>query len=156
MKLNQSSFWAGLLIILCPINEIMAVEYILKPGQVISIKSSTGKTTYHFDSSGVKQSFLRSNDRRKQNLQKRLYKCDRLMLAHQDAGLHKNHPDQYFEIEKLLEISRSHQQTKSGEKAESSILAVEKIFISIESRYPEQNFSSIRNCFNLARWEQCI
>ena len=63
MKLNQSSFWAGLLITLCPINEIMAVEYILKPGQVISIKSSTGKTTYHFDSSSVKQSFLRSNGR---------------------------------------------------------------------------------------------
>ena len=156
MNIHSLASIACLTLSLSQLNSAVAVEYTLKPGQVISIKPSSGQATYRFDSNGINESFLRSGTKSKQNLQKRIHKCNRLLLAHQDAGLHKHHPEQYFQVEKLLLVSKNYQFKQYEEKAKSSIFQVETILRDIESNYPEQNFSSIRNCFNLTRWEQCI
>lgn len=152
MKLNYLSTLLSLTLFMSP---LAAIEYTLKPGDVISIKSSSGKTTYHFNSDGKKTHFIHQGDD-SQNMQKRIHKCDRLVLAHQDAGLSRHHPEQYYEIEKLLEVSKKHKISQYKKEAETSIIEVEKRLKTIENHYPDQNFSSIRNCFNLTRWEQCI
>lgn len=156
MKLNPISSWISLTLLVSAIGTANAIEFTVISGEAIGIKHSEGKTTYYLNSNEVKQGLLRSESVNKQNFQKRIHKCDRLMLAHQDAGLHKYHPEQYFEVEQLLEVSKKHPLSQFKEQARSSILEAEKILISIENRYPDQNFSSIRNCFNLTRWEQCI
>ncbi|MGB0942314.1 MAG: hypothetical protein ACPGUE_07935 [Marinomonas sp.] len=156
MNIHSFVSAACLLLSLNQFTHAMAVEYTLKPGQVISIKPSSGQATYHFNSNGINSSFLRPSNKNKQNLQKRIYKCDRLLLAHQDAGLHKHHPEEYFQVEKLLLVSKDYHFKQHEEKAQSSIMQVEEILKNIERNYPDQNFSSIRNCFNLTRWEQCI
>ena len=77
MKLNHLTHLASALFVLCQINALPAVEYTLQPGDVISIKSSSGKTTYHFNSQGVKRDFIKPRTLSQQNIQKRIHKCDR-------------------------------------------------------------------------------
>ncbi len=156
MKLNHINAWISLILLVSVIGTANAIEFTVISGEAIGIKRSEGKTTYYFNSDEIKQNISRSESKNKQNLQKRIHKCSRLVLAHQDVGLHKHHPEQYFEIEKLLEVSQKYPLSQYKEQAHSSILEAEQILISIENRYPDQNFSSIRNCFNLTRWEQCI
>jgi len=156
MKLKHVRGWVSLTLLVSVIGTANAIEFTVISGEAIGIKRSEGKTTYYFNSDEIKKNILHSESKNKQNLQKRIHKCSRLVLAHQDAGLHKHHPNQYFEIEKLLEVSKKYSLSQYEEQAHSSILEAEQILISIEDRYPDQNFSSIRNCFNLTRWEQCI
>jgi hypothetical protein len=156
MKLNPISTWISLTLLVSAIGTANAIEFTVISGEAIGIKHSAGKTTYYVNSDEVKEGLLRSESINKQNLRKRINKCDRLVLAHHDAGLHRHHPEQYFEVEQLLEESKKHPLSLYKEKARSSLLEAEQILISIENRYPDQNFSSIRNCFNLTRWEQCI
>ena len=156
MKLKSIKYWGCLTLLLSSLNTIEAIEYTLKPGDVISIKSSSGKTTYQFNSHGNRTRLINAQNNPLQNIQKRIHKCDRIFSAHQDAGLHKHHPEQYFEIEKLIEVSKKHPISQYKKLAETSIIKAEELLFNIETNYPDQNFSSIRNCFNLTRWEQCI
>jgi hypothetical protein len=155
MKLKNISTWTSLILLISAITTAEALEYTLKPGDVISIKSSSGKTTYRFNSNSNKTNFLYLGNNQK-SIQKRINKCARWVSAHQNAGLSRHHPKQYSEIEKLLNISKKHQLSQYKKEAVSSISKAEKLLMTIENNYPQQSFSSIRNCFNLTRWEQCI
>ena len=142
------------LVVLCSL--VQAKEYTLKPGDVIKINTTSGKTTYFFNSDGKSAQVTQQNNLAANNIQKRIHLCHRLVSAHQDAGLHRHHEEDYLEVERLLEISKKHPLSQYKSKAEISITSAEKILIKIEKNYPNQSFSSIRNCFNLTSWEQCI